>query len=105
MIILSGETMLDFLEGLLKIANVVLALIAGYIALSIFKVSHERKELRSWKILIIALIFFLIQEVLGALRAFNIYSSPYLTHIVPTIVLCFLIYALALQMHTHIVEK
>ena len=97
--------MLDFFEGLIKIANVVLSVIAGYIALSLLKVSSERKELMSWKALIFALIFFMIQEILGALRAFNIFSSPFLTHIVPGIVVGFLIYALALQIHVGLMQK
>ena len=97
--------MLNFFEGLLKIANVVLSLIAGYIAISLLKASHKRKTLMAWKVLIWALVFFVIQQILGALRAFAIYSSPFLTHIVPTAVLCLLIYALALQMHIHITEK
>lgn len=97
--------MLDFFEGILKITNVILALFAAYIAITIFKASHERKELRPWKALIVALIFFMLQEILGALRAFDIFSSPYLTHIVPTVVLAFLLYALARQIHIHITEK
>lgn len=100
-----GDTLIDFFEGLLKITNVVLSLIAGYIALSLFRISHSRKELRSWKVLIIALLFFMIQEILGALRAFDIFESPYLTHIVPTIVLLLLIYALSWQIHILITEK
>jgi uncharacterized membrane protein len=97
--------LLDYFEGILKISNVVLAIIAGYIALTLFKISHEKKELRPWKALIVALIFFMIQEILGALRAFGIFESPYLTHVIPTLVLIFIIYALAWQIHIHITEK
>jgi len=97
--------MLEFYEGLLKITNAILSVIAGYIALGLFKVSGQRKELKPWKALIIALIFFIIQEILGALRAFGIYESPYLTHIVPTVVLGFLIYALVAQIQVTTVDK
>ena len=97
--------MLDFYEGLLKITNVVLAIIAGYIALSLFKASEKSKKLMSWKALIFALVFFMVQEILGALRAFSIFSSPYLTHINTTIVLGFLLVALILQIHVNIMEK
>jgi len=96
---------IEFLEGILKIANVILSVVAGYIALSLFKDTGKRKELGAWKPLIIVLIFFAFQEILGALRAFNIYTSPFLTHIVPGVMLALLIYALAIQMHIHIVEK
>ncbi len=97
--------MLHYFEGLLKIANVVLSATAGYISITLFRVSHGRKELRAWKVLIVALVFFMIQEIFGALRAFGIFSSPYITHIIPTIVLCLLIYSLALQMHIHITHR
>ena len=89
--------MVQFIEGILKIANVLLSIVAGIIAITLFKVSHRRKELNPWRILIIALVFFAIQQILGALRAFRIYETPYLTHIVPTIILGLLIFALILQ--------
>lgn len=88
--------MVNFLEGIIKISNIILSLIAGLFALSLFKVT-SKKSLFPWKILIIALIFFVFQEILGALRAFKIYNSPFLTHIVPTIILGLLIFALTLQ--------
>ncbi|MBR9699469.1 hypothetical protein GOV09_03380 [Candidatus Woesearchaeota archaeon] len=95
---------MEFVEGLLKITNVVLSLGAGYIALKLFVFSKE-KRLMAWQPLIFALVFFVVQEILGALRAFNIYSSPFLTHVVPSVILAFLIYALALQIHIQSVEK
>ncbi len=90
--------MVQYIEGILKIANLFLSIIAGIIALSLFKIS-KRKELRPWRMLIIALLFFAVQEILGALRAFNIFSTAYLTHIVPTVILGFIIVALLLQIN------
>jgi len=89
--------MVQYIEGILKIANLFLAVVAGIIALTLFKAS--KKQLAPWRILIIALIFFAVQEILGALRAFNIYESPYLTHIIPTAILGLLIFALVLQIN------
>lgn len=97
--------MVEYFEGILKISNVVLAFVAGAIAISLIRVSHRRKELRAWKILAVALVFFVLQEVLGALRAFDAFTSPFLTHIVPSIILGLLIYALALQLHIHHTTK
>ena len=88
---------MQYLEGLLKIANLVLAFIAGITAISLIKISKKRKELNAWVLLIVALIFFAVQEILGALRAFKIFESLYLTHIVPTIILALLIIALLKQ--------
>jgi len=87
----------QFIEGILKIANVFLSIVAGVIAISLFKVSHQIKELKPWKLLIIGLVLFVVQEILGALRAFRIYETPHLTHIVPTAILGLLIWALVLQ--------
>lgn len=93
--------MLNFVEGIFKIANVFLSLIAGVLVISLFNLSSKQKQkkLISWKVLIIALLFFIIQEILGALRAFRIFKSPYLTHVVPTIILGLLIVALILQIN------
>jgi len=94
----------QYIEGLLKIANLILAVIAGIIGIGLLKISRKRKDLNAWVLLIIALIFFAIQEILGALRAFKIFESPYLTHIVPTIILVLLIIALLKQIHIHKVK-
>jgi len=90
---------LAYLEGILKIANLVLAFVAGSIAISLIKVSKKRKDLNAWVLLIVALVFFVVQEVLGALRAFKIYESSFLTHIVPTVIMVLLILALVKQLY------
>ena len=89
--------MVSYIEGILKIANLFLALVAGGIALSMFSHAWKNKELRAWKALIIALVLFVVQQVLGALRAFGIYESSFLTHVNVSVLLAFLIWALALQ--------
>ncbi len=95
---------MEYLEGILKIANLILAFVAGAIAISLIEVSRRRKELKAWIWLIVALVFFAVQQVLGALRAFNIFESPYLTHVVPTIILICLIVALIQQIGIHKVK-
>ena len=90
--------MVQYFEGILKIANLLLSVFAGVVAISLFNIS-KKKELRPWRMLIFALVFFAVQEILGALRAFNIFSTPFLTHIVPTVILGFLIAALLLQIN------
>ncbi|MBW2992906.1 hypothetical protein KY345_06870 [Candidatus Woesearchaeota archaeon] len=89
--------MVSYLEGILKIANLFLALVAGGIAISMFHHAWKRKELRAWKPMIIALVLFGVQQILGALRAFRIYESPYLTHVNVSLLLVFLIWALIVQ--------
>ena len=90
---------MEQLEGILKIANLFLAIVAGFIALGLFRASRKKEILRAWKVLIFALVLFSIQEILGALRAFSIYESPFLTHIIPTVILGLLITALVFQIN------
>ncbi|NQU78940.1 hypothetical protein HQ545_04180 [Candidatus Woesearchaeota archaeon] len=88
--------MVEYIEGVLKIANIVFSLLAGIIAIFLFRAS-KKYEYGSWKLLMFALLLFAVQQILGALRAFSIFSSPYLTHIVPTLILVILIIAILHQ--------
>ena len=90
-------SVVEQLEGILKIANLLLSVVAGMIAISLFQVSRNQRFLRPWRFLIVALVLFAIQQILGAFRAFHVYSSPYLTHINPTFMLGFVIVALVFQ--------
>ncbi len=93
-----------FVEGVLKISNIILAIIAGLIAISLFAVPSKNAALKPWKAVIWMLLFFAVQEILGALRAFQVYESPYLTHIVPSIILVLLIRALILQQNLNLMK-
>ncbi|HII16704.1 TPA: hypothetical protein HA361_02200 [Candidatus Woesearchaeota archaeon] len=90
--------MVEYLEGILKIANIFLAIVAGVIAATLWKASKRRSDLRPWLFLIPALLLFMVQEILGALRAFQRFESLFFTHIIPTGILAFLIIALVLQL-------
>jgi hypothetical protein len=91
--------MVSYIEGMLKIANLFLALIAGGIGLSIIRHSIKERKLAAWKYLAIALVLFAFQEILGALRAFNIFRSPFLTHVNVSVLLAFLLIALVVQIN------
>lgn len=88
---------LVFLEGIFNIANVLLSIAAGVIAASLFSKAWKIESLKAWRPLIFALIFFAVQQILGALRSFNIFSTPYLTHIVPSIILGLIIASIVMQ--------
>mgnify|MGYP001363670583 CR=1 FL=1 len=90
--------MVDFITGVLQIANLVLAVIAGLIAASMFAVS-KKEGLRPWKPLAAALIFFALEEIFGGLRSFGIYSNAWITHVIPSIILAFLIWGLVAQIN------
>lgn len=87
---------IDFTTGVLQTANFILAIVAGLIAASLFSES-TRKALRPWRPLAIALIFFALEEIFGALRSFNIYTSSWITHVIPSVIMVFLIAALVMQ--------
>lgn len=92
--------MVEYVEGILKIANLFLSVVAGFIAISLLNSSRKKEFLKPWYVLIISLVLFAVQEVLGALRAFQIYSNLYITHIIPTVMLGLLIWALVMQVNT-----
>ena len=89
---------IDFVTGVLQVANVFLAIVAGLFAATLFEIS-KKKELRAWIPLALALIFFTLEEIFGGLRSFAIYSNPWVTHIIPSIILGLLIYSLILQIN------
>jgi len=87
----------EFLAGVLQIANVFLSVVAGVLAITLFKAAFKKKEMKAWKPLIVVLILFAIVEVFGALNAFGIYVTAHMTHLLASLVLAFLLYSLILQ--------
>ncbi len=87
---------IDYITGTLQIANVFLAIVAGFVAASLYK-SSAKQEFRAWRLLVIALIIFSLEEVVGAIRSFGIYESPFLTHVIPSLILGLLIWGLVVQ--------
>lgn len=97
--------MVQYFEGVIQIANVFLAIVAGIIAASLFRVSHKQSLLKPWKTLIIVLILFAIEEIFGALNAFTILEPSFITHIIPTFMLLLLIYSIDMQIKLNTTEK
>ncbi len=94
-----------YFAGVLQIANVFLAVVAGFIAASLFRVSHRQMLLKPWKTLIIVLILFAIEEIFGALNAFHLMEPSFITHLIPTIMMFLLIYTIDLQTKLNTNEK
>ena len=82
-------TTYDWIYGIAQFSAAFLSVIAGIIALTMFRAAREQKHLRSWRYLLIGLILFAVEEVLGALKTFGIYSTPHLTHVIPFFILLF----------------
>lgn len=89
----------DWLLGIALISAVVLSLFAGIIALMMFGKTTQKRYLRSWKFMIMALGFFILQEIIASLKIFGIFSTPYLTHIIPSFILVLLIAAVVMQIN------
>jgi len=89
----------DWVYGITLMTNVFLSIIAGALALSLFEHARQRKYLNAWKPLIIALVLFTAQEVFGTLKVFGVWSTPWLTHVLPSFILVFLIAALIKQIN------
>jgi len=87
----------DWVYGIAVLVAVFLSIVAGFLAVSLFEKSSQRKVLGAWKPLIVALMLFAVEEVLGALKVFGVWKTPYLTHVVPSFILVFLIAALIRQ--------
>lgn len=92
-------TIYDWVLGIAEISAVILSIIAGIIALTMFHQTHKQRHLRSWKWLIGALFFFIIVETIAALKAFGIYSVTWETHVLASVILVFLITALVHQIN------
>ena len=92
-------TTYDWVYGIAQLAAAILSIFAGLIALQFFMQSTKRKNLAAWRYLAVALILFTIEELLGTLATFGVFSTEYLTHIVPTFILGFLIAALTTQIN------
>ncbi|HIH37578.1 hypothetical protein J4460_06140 [Candidatus Woesearchaeota archaeon] len=93
----SSSIQYPFLVGVLQIADMFLAIVAGLISLNMVRHARRQEHLRPWKMLIPMMVLFALEMVIKALRAFGIFESPYLTHVIPSIMMGFLIAALVMQ--------
>ena len=90
-------TAYDWFYGIAQITTAILSLVAGGIAVSMLHHTRKQKLLGGWKLLVWALVLFATVIVLGALKTFGVSSTTFLTHIVTSLVLGFLIAALVIQ--------
>jgi len=90
-------TLYDWIYGIAQLTVIFLSVIAGIISLSLFKETREHAMMAAWKFLIMAVVLFAVIEVFGALAAFGVYKSPFITHVLTSVTLVFLIGALIRQ--------
>ena len=89
----------DWVYGIAILTAVSLSIIAGFISIGLFQRSAQRKYLAAWKPMLIALVLFGFEEIIGALKVFGIWSTPWLTHVIPSFIVIFLIAALLKQIN------
>ena len=100
------EEQVLFYIGVLQLTVVFLSIAAGFIAISLLRISHKYKELEAWKTLIWALVLFAIVEVVGVLDAFNIARQVnWLRHIIPSFIMALLIVTLVRQIRITEVKR
>jgi len=87
-------TLMEWVYGTVQFAVVILSVIAGLIAISMYKLTKGKAELKPWNSMIVVLVLFAVVEVLGGLATFGVYRTPYLTHLMASLVLVFFIQAL-----------
>ncbi len=87
-------TVIDWIYGTTQLAAVFLSIIAGLIAISMYRHTRKHPELAPWNYLIVVLVLFAVIEVLGGLAVFGVYRTPHLTHVTASVTLGFLIAAL-----------
>lgn len=89
-------TYFEWIYGITQLTAVFLSIIAGFIAITMFKHSR-RAHLSAWKYLLAGLILFAAEMIFGALKIFGIYSNPWITHVIPSFLLVLVIAALVRQ--------
>ncbi|MBI4448524.1 hypothetical protein HY641_00665 [Candidatus Woesearchaeota archaeon] len=97
-------TTFEWVYGSTQLAAVFLSVVAGVIALSLIHLAARQPLLRAWRYLVWALVLFTLEEIIGALRTFGVVpvlhtEYAWVSHVVPTFVLVFLIAALLNQLN------
>jgi hypothetical protein len=94
-------TVYDWIYGVAQIAAGVLAIIGGGLSIEMFR-SSAITEMRAWRFVLLGLIFFILEEIIGGLRTFGIVPSTgvwsFIVHVIVTGILGFLIAALVVQL-------
>lgn len=88
----------DWIYGTAVLTALFLSFIAGFIAVTLFKSSGKR-NLGAWKYMIVALILFAFEEFFGSLKVFGIFHTAWITHVIPSFILVFLIAAIVKQIN------
>lgn len=94
----------DWVYGVAQLAAGILALIAAFICVPLF-LSGKSPQLRAWRPLTMALLLFILQEIIGGLRTFGILPSTgiwlFAVHVIVSGILALMIVALIIQLQVN----
>ena len=95
-----------FYIGVLQLTVVFLSIMAGGIALSLFRISSKHDLLGAWPMVIVALVLFAIVEIVGVLDAFDIYRQiAWMRHVIPSLIMGCLIIGVVRQIQITRVDE
>lgn len=81
-----------FVQGVLKIMDVFLSIVAAVLIVWLFRVAKGDKRIRPWHFLFAALVIFAFGEIMGTLDAFGfLYFRPFLPGIEVGVIIFFII--------------
>lgn len=92
-------TTIEWVYGIAQLTAAFLSIFAAFFAMSMVKSSKQFGMLKAWKWLIAVVVLMSVEEILGTLRSFGVFSTPHLTHVVPSFIMICLIAALLKQIH------
>ncbi len=90
--------MVEYFAGVMAVANLFLAIVAGVIAISMFRLTKNKPELKPWKFLLTALVLFVGFQTISSLRNFGIVELQWATHVIASVIVAILIGALVTQL-------
>jgi len=84
----------DWFYGIAQFSAGFLSIVAVFLSLWVLHTAWNHKHLVAWRYLLAGIILFGVEEVLGALVTFGVIAPTFLTHVIPSFIMIFLIVAL-----------
>jgi hypothetical protein len=92
--------MYDYVYGVAQLAAGILAIMVGFVCFPMLGKTRERKQ-AAWKPLLLGLILFVLEEVIGGLRTFGVVPDAgiwkFSVHIIVSAILALMIGAVVMQ--------
>ena len=83
------------MTGTIQLTAAVLSVVMLLLAVTVLE--RSKREEKVWRMVLLVITLFALEEFLGVFKSFSIFDFPGLTHIIPTAILILLIIALREQ--------